>query len=458
MTSQVALLNSVGVALASDSVVSFGSKGRTYSTVNKVFSLAENFPVAIMISGAANFIPANLPWERIIGEFSKKQIKEKTTLSDYFYDFMRHCDEIANMNGDSNHKAIQSDLVEYFTERVVTAASARERTTDAFYGIEDYVPEVKDWFSEAINERVEEIHKNAVIGLKEFKENESNIPWYLQVKECNTENVERAATFFCKRHDCAELEKKVQDIFLYHLVVYGRESYWKRRSTIVITGFGEADDRPAMISFDACCNVGASTFDNFEYQYIRPQTVDDGGELRELESFQIFPKDANNPGNATQFSGSAIIKTFAYDKEMLCILEGIHYELGGPLSYYFPPRLSELISEKIKHELENTQGIGKVTVARFLESRKEKNTEIKELIRKELDAALQNGMRYRREIFRSSVSSLPMSELSSFAKILVSLESEIMHYSKDANVVGGPIDVAKITKEEGFSWVELGNK
>jgi len=43
-----------------------------------------------------------------------------------------------------------------------------------------------------------------------------------------------------------------------------------------------------------------------------------------------------------------------------------------------------------------------------------------------------------------------MKEMETFAKTLVELQAEITHYQSKIRGVGGEIDVARITKEEGF--------
>ena len=60
----------------------------------------------------------------------------------------------------------------------------------------------------------------------------------------------------------------------------------------------------------------------------------------------------------------------------------------------------------------------------------------------------------RRENFRSSVSVLPMAEMSDLARHLVKTESDLMKWTSYENTVGGPIEVAQITKEDGFMWVD----
>ena len=76
MTSQQMMMTHLGVALASDSTVTRGRTGRTYSTVNKIFSLGGRQPVAFMVSNAANYIPAGVSWERVFGLYREFRAKK----------------------------------------------------------------------------------------------------------------------------------------------------------------------------------------------------------------------------------------------------------------------------------------------------------------------------------------------------------------------------------------------
>ena len=52
------------------------------------------------------------------------------------------------------------------------------------------------------------------------------------------------------------------------------------------------------------------------------------------------------------------------------------------------------------------------------------------------------------------VSSLPKEELANMAETLVNLTSFKRKITMDAETVGGPIDVAVISKSEGFIWIK----
>lgn len=63
MTSEVAILNRHGIAIAADSAITIGQH-RVWKTSNKIFSLSPRNDMAIMIYGGADF--GGLPWETLI--------------------------------------------------------------------------------------------------------------------------------------------------------------------------------------------------------------------------------------------------------------------------------------------------------------------------------------------------------------------------------------------------------
>ena len=54
----------------------------------------------------------------------------------------------------------------------------------------------------------------------------------------------------------------------------------------------------------------------------------------------------------------------------------------------------------------------------------------------------------------SIVDFLPKDELAAMAESLVNLTSFRRHVSLDSETVGGPIDVAVISKGDGFIWIK----
>lgn len=64
MTSQVAVMNRNGIALASDSAATFGRGQKIYHAAEKLFQISAFPPVGLMLSGAAEIM--DMPWETLI--------------------------------------------------------------------------------------------------------------------------------------------------------------------------------------------------------------------------------------------------------------------------------------------------------------------------------------------------------------------------------------------------------
>jgi len=89
VTCEVAVANRLGIALAADSAATFtqsGTGARTYATgANKIFQIAEFDPVGCMIFN--NSALAGIPWELLIKAFRAQQHASLQTVQDYCDDF-----------------------------------------------------------------------------------------------------------------------------------------------------------------------------------------------------------------------------------------------------------------------------------------------------------------------------------------------------------------------------------
>lgn len=87
MTAIVGVLNKHAVAIAADSAVTMGNTHKVVNCANKIFTLSKYHPVAIMTYNNASFM--GVPWDIIIKEY-RKQLGSKSfpKLGDYANDFM----------------------------------------------------------------------------------------------------------------------------------------------------------------------------------------------------------------------------------------------------------------------------------------------------------------------------------------------------------------------------------
>lgn len=116
MTTEIAILNRSAVALAADSAVSVSGPGglKVYDGVNKLFELVRGRPVGVMIYNAAEL--SFRPWETIIKTYrDERRSASFPTLDAYVDDFKRFVREHAQLfstrqQAESLSQTIQRDL------------------------------------------------------------------------------------------------------------------------------------------------------------------------------------------------------------------------------------------------------------------------------------------------------------------------------------------------------------
>jgi len=104
MTSQVAITNFYGVAIASDTVSSRGTKGglKTVTHTKKIYELGPNHEVLVLHSGSTviNQVPAWL----LVTEWSKTLLAPLETVQDYIDSFIRWASDAAPMHTSSSEQ------------------------------------------------------------------------------------------------------------------------------------------------------------------------------------------------------------------------------------------------------------------------------------------------------------------------------------------------------------------
>src|SRR5947207_10516209 len=72
MTSEVVVMNSLGVALATDSAttVTVGRDNKVYNSADKLFMLSKRHPVGVMVYNNASLL--GIPWETLLKMFRRR--------------------------------------------------------------------------------------------------------------------------------------------------------------------------------------------------------------------------------------------------------------------------------------------------------------------------------------------------------------------------------------------------
>lgn len=87
MTAVIGILNKTAVAVAADSAVTIGDNQKILNTANKLFTLSKFHPVGIVIYNSASFV--SVPWEVLIKEYRRQRaMSAQDKLEGYANDFV----------------------------------------------------------------------------------------------------------------------------------------------------------------------------------------------------------------------------------------------------------------------------------------------------------------------------------------------------------------------------------
>ena len=407
MTAVIGILNKTGVALAADSAVTIsgGSGRKIYNTAYKIFTLSKYHPVSIMLYSSATFM--DVPWEILIKEFRKSLgTKSYDTLQEYQDKFIEYLKKNVNLID----KRIQDDTLKSFIDFVLKKIIT-DITDENIDEIEKQKTQTakKAYIKTKLLERINDL-------LKSYKNDETLIDFKNYTYErFKTKHQNKLKDSFSKYYSALELPNTIMNklfrVFFNFLV---SDTFWGSLTGLVFTGFGNKEIYPSCLPI----KIG-EVFDN-KIRYI-------------IDSDNIAVIGDNL---------SAAIMPFAQRDVIDTILSGIDDNLENTIYESFESFLVKFLSI-IKKEINNDKFKKKID-----------KIDIKEMIR--VFAGNFQTVKKEKHIrpLMSSISSLSKEDLAELAESLIYLTYLKRRMSFSEESVGGPIDVAIITKGDGFIWIK----
>ena len=403
MTSEVVVMNRAGVALAADSAVTveMGNSRKVRHSALKLFTLSKYRPVGVMVYNNASLL--GVPMETIIKLFRRHLGKKAYgTLREYGDALVRFLDgnETLFPNDVQDRYFLQAVETEYLRIREDVSKEFVER---GVYGDGDGQADVA---------------KDVIARRVEF--------WRSQ---------QDANYFEVRARDVAgRISGGVNDVLIrvFRGGVVGDEGVTMLReianhivekdhfpldvfSGLVIAGFGEGEHFPVVQHIEIGGMYGGRL-------KVRPPTVDAVTEAR--------PSD---------------VMAFAYKDMVERFLVGISGSFVGYLEdatafiREMPLRALEAVPELDDEERERAAEAVRRMAA-------DRAAEFKRTVRR--------GFEQRWQKIVDAVEALTISELAQVASTLVDLSSFEQQMSLDSETVGGPVDVAVISKGDGFIWID----
>ncbi len=413
MTSEVAILNRHGVALAADSAVTVqivkgnnDNNQKIYNSANKLFALSKKAPIGIMISNQADF--GYVPWETVIKEF-RESLAGKTYdfFNSYVSSFKKFIATSALFDASEDHD--MDSLVSMTISRIFGKISEKEKE---LFSIHNPVTETQ--IRACIRNCANSLKSVAIQRLSSSVFSKSDIS-KLRKGKSKLLN-ERYITLFQKR----PISKAVKDSILDSACVFALLP-GQPRTTIALAGFGDKEVFPSVVELQT--------------------TTRFNGKMDLVETANVITPSA-----------PALVKAFAQNAEVAAFLNGISnplrnliYEtIDKTITNELPERIKQNISKKFKKfsekEIKKLDSI-------YKNFGKNAYTEFVSLINTHIqNENVTNIM--------NTVSSLPLNQMAEMAEALVNLESFKKQVSFQAETVGGPVDVAVISKGDGLVWVK----
>jgi hypothetical protein len=405
VTAEIAVMNEEAVALAADSAVS-GPK--IFTSANKIFALSKHHPVAIMVNDSARFL--GVPWETIIKSY-RSQLGDRSfsTVREQAAHFLGFFDQPNPLFPPVAQLEWNGKLFARFFQAIFEQITAI---------LEQRIDE-----GENLTRRKIELQVSAVV--LEFHR--------VLMKEPNTPSLPNDhAARVVSVYDSA-VKRAIEDSFRKlplsakareHLTAIAGALMSIRRpnplcpchSGVVIAGFGSDEHFPSLYSFD----LDTIALDRLKY--------------------------AESPATRIGPQGSpASVRAFAQQEEVATFLEGIDGAMASAITGYWRVRLPALVAEVA--EKAGLDDAAKQKLGKDMQEWCETAVSIFDDVLKER----------RRKVYRPIVrvvAMMPKDELAAMAESLVNLTSFKRKVTGEAETVGGPIDVAVISKGDGLIWVK----
>jgi hypothetical protein len=410
VTAEIALLNKEAVAIAADSAVTIRTPGglKVLPSANKIFALSKFHPVGVMIYGNSQLM--EVPWELLIKSY-RTHIGRKSfrRLEDYAHDFVRYLSESRTFfPSDAQEVAVRNIATSVFMGVAQALASQ----------VEAYIKTAGEIDEDGGRSLAEQVINN-FHGVLEQSEMGVGLDEVFY-----TEILDRYQDVISERRDQMvgllplddELKEQLLEIAAY-AICRAKPVPGESESGVVIVGYGDEDVYPSLRSFKLRFVVADRLVFASDSERDHDVAVEGAG---------VVP-----------FAQSEMVQTFmeGVDPEYQALLEG---ELSGVLN-----RIAEMAVEQsgLQDEEKEQQrvtflALNKQLVQDFHDKLKSHRTD------QFVDPILE------------VTEMLPKDELAATAESLVNLTVYRRKMSMGTETVGGPVDVAVISKGDGFIWIK----
>lgn len=404
MTAEIAILNKLGVALAADSLVTItSSRGeKTYNTSSKLFTLSKFHPVGVLTYGSVEI--DTLPFEIIVKEFRERLGRaSKPTLADYSNDLIKFIRSFTPSDSETDRRnflSIAEDHALTLDQRFRRECRIRKLTRDRTA----FTSDMKDVMAEILSEAEMDIARTG-----KFSALDHIKPSAIQERYDGLISKAVEKVFSDPKPESATVAR-IEEVIL-NWILSNKIS--DISCGIVVAGYGKDEHYPAVIDHETegkICGV---------------------------------LKIATRPEVRVDHDNQSAIRAYAQRSAADLFIRGVD------------PSYQRFIDDGVRDLL---PGLAEEVATHLAIVDRTKIDAIKEVFRNRAAGFIDGMCEHRRARFidplHDAVDFLDKPELATLAENLVSLTALKQKISLDLETVGGPIDVAVISKHDGFIWIK----
>lgn len=416
MTAEVAILNKTAVALAADSAVtiSVGSdQQKTFDSEDKLFELTRGNSIGVMINNGMSFLEAPLPV--LIKEY-RRAAPIFNRVQDAATDFLRYLNDFATKSPlRVRRQSTDRDILPLF-ERIQNDAMVawrKEIFGEEGVSIKPEYAQNTENFTAILRSKIDE-QIQFFDGLFEQLKDASFVgEGSLTLPAEEIEQIRDAAVQKLVSASDAQRESAVR----LALKAIKKPAIAVNSTGVVVAGFGTADLFPTLISIELFGVFGG------RLKYSVHETIDID---RDGERARVLP-----------FAQRDMVERFLY---------GLDSTIKSEITKFCRASVSQ-ISNEIIGQLNMSEADREDL---YLQAQAAEEAFITRLGHEGFNSVHEDS---RSEI-ECMVEFMPKPEMARMAEALVNLTSIKRRVTRGFETVGGPIDVAVISKAEGFVWVK----
>ena len=392
MTAIVGVLNKHAVAIAADSAVTMGNTHKVVNSANKIFTLSKFHPVAIMTYNNAAFM--GVPWDMIIKEYRKGLRKRSfPKLEGYVSDFIDFLHKRHFFCDDFTQRDSLINMLNTFYD-VCCVEICREKSLE----LSEITPEmIEAKLTEcmSLNLKAAKCPELASYAFADFLSfAEEDIKKYALGKNFPN-HILLAESFF--HYFCAQFSESIY-------------------TGLIFVGYGNDEIYPSLQSL----NVSIGIDNHLKYYYKEKAVISEHG-------------------------NSAVIIPFAQIDVTQTIISGINPS--------FQTIISNVIDKSFKSYSNMITGIIDKRSGNEDLSSAIKGLDLDKIIQSITSQITSEMKTSYTDPLLNTVINLDKEDMANMAESFIALTSLVRRMQPGEETVGGPVDVAVISKGDGFIWI-----